>query len=74
MIKKVLSILLVALISGSMAAQEAVHERPQRTPEEEAVKQTQEAIYSTINLMNQNILALAELEQKLNEVLKNGNV
>jgi len=40
MIKKVLSILLVALISGSMAAQEAVHERPQRTPEEEAVKQT----------------------------------
>lgn len=41
---------------------------------EEAVKQTQEAIYSTINLINQNILALAELENKLNEVLKNGNV
>lgn len=41
---------------------------------EEAVKQTQEEIYSMINLMNQNILALVELEQKLNEVLKNGNV
>lgn len=41
---------------------------------EEAVKQTQEEIYSMINLINQNILALAELEQKLNEVLKNGNV
>lgn len=40
MIKKVFSILLVALMAGSMAAQEAVHERPQRTPEEEAVKQT----------------------------------
>ena len=41
---------------------------------EEAIKQTQEALYSTINLINQNILALAELEQKINEVLKNGNV
>ena len=40
MIKKVFSILLVALMAGSMAAQEAVHERPQRTPEEEAGKQT----------------------------------
>lgn len=40
MIKKVFSILIVALMAGSMMAQEAVHERPQRTPEEEAGKQT----------------------------------
>lgn len=40
MVKKVFSFLLVALIAGSMTAQEAVQERPQRTPEEEAVKQT----------------------------------
>lgn len=43
------------------------------TPEE-AIKQTHEAIYTMINLINQNILALAELEQKLNEVLKNGDL
>lgn len=40
MIKKVLSILFVALLAGGLMAQEAVSERPQRTPEEEAVKQT----------------------------------
>ena len=41
MIKKLLSILVIALLSGSLWAQEAAPEsRPQRTPEEEAIKQT----------------------------------
>ena len=41
MIKKLLSILSFALLAGSLMAQEPVSEpRPQRTPEEEALKQT----------------------------------
>lgn len=40
MIKKLFSILLVALMAGSLSAQEVVQPRPQRTPEEEALKQT----------------------------------
>lgn len=38
--RKVLIFLFSALLSGSMMAQEAVVDRPQRTPEEEASKQT----------------------------------
>jgi len=38
--KRLFSILLVALSTGCMWAQEPVRERPQRTPEEEAMKQT----------------------------------
>ena len=38
--RKVLIFLFSALLSGSMMAQEAVVDRPQRTPEEEAKKQT----------------------------------
>lgn len=37
--KKLLSILFVALLAGTMNAQESA-DRPQRTPEEEALKQT----------------------------------
>ena len=41
MIKKFFSFLLFALLAGSLSAQEPVGEpRPQRTPEEEAIKQT----------------------------------
>lgn len=41
MIKKLLSILSFALLAGCLMAQEPVSEpRPQRTPEEEALKQT----------------------------------
>ena len=41
MLKKICSILLVALMAGSVSAQEPVSQsRPQRTPEEEALKQT----------------------------------
>lgn len=41
MIKKLLSILSFALLAGGLMAQEPVSEpRPQRTPEEEALKQT----------------------------------
>lgn len=40
MIKKYFFILLCLLLSGGMYAQEPVSERPQRTPEEEALKQT----------------------------------
>ena len=39
--KKIYSLILMALMAGSMMAQEPVLEsRPQRTPEEEALKQT----------------------------------
>ena len=40
MIKKLFSFVLVALFSGLMGAQEPAVDRPQRTPEEEALKQT----------------------------------
>lgn len=40
MIKKLLSILSFALLAGGLMAQEPVEPRPQRTPEEEALKQT----------------------------------
>lgn len=41
MLQKIYSILLVALFAGSVMAQEPVAQsRPQRTPEEEALKQT----------------------------------
>lgn len=40
MIKKLLSILSFALFAGCLMAQEPVEPRPQRTPEEEALKQT----------------------------------
>lgn len=40
MVKKLFSILSVALIAGSMWAQEPAGDRPQRTPEEEASKHT----------------------------------
>ena len=40
MIKKLFSFVLVALFSGLMGAQEPAADRPQRTPEEEALKQT----------------------------------
>jgi len=41
MYKKLFSFVLVALLAGGMSAQEPVNElRPQRTPEEEALKQT----------------------------------
>lgn len=40
MLKKYYFLLLVALMAGSMMAQEPVTDRPQRTPEEEAQKQT----------------------------------
>ena len=38
--KKLVSICLLALLAGSLMAQEPAVERPQRTPEEEALKQT----------------------------------
>ena len=40
MIKKLFSFVIVALFSGLMGAQEPAADRPQRTPEEEALKQT----------------------------------
>lgn len=40
MIKKLSFLLLAALLSGFMWAQEPAGDRPQRTPEEEAMKQT----------------------------------
>jgi len=40
MLKKFVFLLFVALMSGSMMAQEPVMDRQQRTPEEEAQKQT----------------------------------
>lgn len=40
MTKKVFSILFVALLTGFVWAQEPEAERPQRTPQEEAMKQT----------------------------------
>jgi protein involved in sex pheromone biosynthesis len=40
MTKRIFSILIVALLSGCLWAQESVNDRPQRTPEEEAGKQT----------------------------------
>ena len=40
MLKQVFSFLLVALLAGNVWAQESLTNRPQRTPEEEALKQT----------------------------------
>ena len=40
MIKRLFSVLFVALLSGGLSAQEPASERVQRTPEEEALKQT----------------------------------
>lgn len=40
MIKKLYSIVCATLVAGFISAQEAPHERAQRTPEEEASKQT----------------------------------
>ena len=40
MLKKLFSIVCATLVAGVMLAQEPVRERPQRTPEEEAMKQT----------------------------------
>lgn len=40
MLKKLFSIVCATLVAGCMWAQEPVRERPQRTPEEEAMKQT----------------------------------
>ena len=37
---KLFSLLFMALIAGSVSAQEPVNERPHRTPQEEALKQT----------------------------------
>lgn len=38
--KRLFSILSIALLTGTLWAQEPVSDRPQRTPEEEAIKQT----------------------------------
>lgn len=38
--KRFLSVLFIALSAGLLMAQEPAHDRPQRTPEEEALKQT----------------------------------
>ena len=40
MLKKLFSIVCATLVAGVMLAQEPIRERPQRTPEEEAMKQT----------------------------------
>lgn len=70
MFKKIIPILCGALIGGSVMAQESDH-RPQRTPEEEAVKQTTRLVRelgimdsSRIDTIYQMHLRYARLRQK----------